>query len=130
MSTSDRPISPPQRFPRVRLSRGTEEAIKTAGVPRIGEGITIHVGTDKHPGTIVAVNHQGHRFWYVEDEVFWENGYVKFAPAKDGRVQQFSAFLYTHPNGGIPGWRKVGEPNTRITIGKRQYEVESPEHVA
>lgn len=90
-------------------------------LPQPGDGITIHVGTDKTPGTIKAVFPTGKRFWYTEDVIQWSGGYPTITRA-DGSGKQQSAFLYRTPDGKIAGWRKVGEPNTRITIGSRQFE--------
>lgn len=88
--------------------------------PKPGDGITIHVGTDKTPGTISSVEASGTRFWYTEDTIVRVMGQV--ASFKSNHAgKKHSAFWYTPPRDPA-GWRKVGEPNTRITVGERRYE--------
>ena len=111
-----------------RLRNGKEAIRQQRGIaaargkmPRPGDGITIHQGTDKAPGTIVRVNWHGTRLWYTEDTVQWRHGSTHFVTVPPDTRNERSAFWYTPPRDRA-GWRKVGEPNTRITIGERRYE--------
>lgn len=97
----------------------------TEAVPQVGDGITLAVGSDRYPGTIVRVSATGKTFWYTKDDFRRtdSNGYgghQEYEYIIDPEGTEYRAFQKRR-KGVIVGWQSEGGSPIGLG-GRRAYQ--------
>ena len=98
---------------------------KPQTVPRVGEGVTYSIGTDRYPATIIAVSKSGKTITIQDDKSNVISGSTqdgsaewRFEENPDGRVQR--ATLRADGRYRLSGWKRGGN----VSLGGRSCYVD------
>lgn len=93
-------------------------------IPKVGDGITRHVGSDRYVGTIISVSKSGKSFVYQEDRVKTISGSFmtgdwkgEYEPNPDAEKRTVRWTI----RGGVGGWRYQGQ---MVGVGFRNHYID------